>query len=593
LHVEVKASVLQHVRFKYACRHCERTALNTPIVTAPMPAQPLPGSVATPSTLALVLANKYVDGTPLYRVADALGRADVSISRGTLGNWVIRSSELHLHRVYDALQQKLRAQPLVHGDETWVQVLKEEGRDAQAKSFMWAYRSGQDCAQPVVLFDYQPGRGQQYPQAFLDGYSGLLMSDGYDAWRTLTGATHLGCMAHARRKFTDALKARKTPGGPPLQALKFFEALYEVERVARQTPPDGETRAEYTLRLRQQHSLPVLAAFRTWLDDQAPKVLPESLTGKAIAYARNQWDYLTSYTSDGLAPIDNNVLERDIRPFVTGRKSWLFSDTVAGARASAVIYSLVLTCRACGVDPYAWLRHALTELPQRAPDADIEDLLPFNCTAQKHQPAENSGLYALVSTKGSISFRLDYRMNGRRETVTLGKFGPADLSLARARELCIDARRAINEGRSPAIEKQRAKRRLMEAKAFGEFGEKWLTAAPMADSTRAMRRSIFERELLPPWRKRLLSEIAPDDLRKHCAAIVERGAPATAIHVRDIVKQIYGFAILHGEKVANPADEVGPSSIAHFIPRDRSLSPAEIRIVLKQLDHIATLPRSG
>ncbi|MEY9138748.1 transposase [Bradyrhizobium diazoefficiens] len=167
LHVEVKASVLQHVRFKYACRHCERTALNTPIVTAPMPAQPLPGSVATPSTLALVLANKYVDGTPLYRVADALGRADVSISRGTLGNWVIRASELHLHRVYDALQQKLRSQPLVHGDETWVQVLKEDGRDAQAKSFMWAYRSGQDCAQPVVLFDYQPGRGQEHPQAFL------------------------------------------------------------------------------------------------------------------------------------------------------------------------------------------------------------------------------------------------------------------------------------------------------------------------------------------------------------------------------------------------------------------------------------------
>jgi len=254
---------------------------------------------------------------------------------------------------------------------------------------MWAYRSGQDCAQPVVLFDYQPGRGQEHPQAFLAGYCGLLMSDGYDAWRTLTGATHLGCMAHARRKFTDALKARTTPGGPPLQALKFFEALYEVERVARQTPPDGETRAAYTLRLRQQHSLPVLAAFRTWLDDQAPKVLPESLTGKAIAYARNQWDYLTRYTSDGLAPIDNNVLERDIRPFCTGRKSWLFSDTVAGAKASAVIYSLVLTCRACGVDPYAWLRRALTELPQRAPDADIEDLLPFNCTALKNLPADN------------------------------------------------------------------------------------------------------------------------------------------------------------------------------------------------------------
>ena len=391
LHIEVKATVLQHVRFKYACRHCERTALNTPIVIAPMPPQPLPGSVATPATLALVLANKYVDGTPLYRLADALARANVSISRGALGAWVIRSCELHLQRVYDALKRKLRSQPVIHGDETWVQVLKEDGRDAQTKSFMWAYRSAQDCTQPVVLFEYQPGRGQEHPQAFLAGWRGLLMSDGYDAWRTLEGVTHLGCMAHARRKFTDALKARKKPGGPPLQALGFLEALYEVERLARQTPPEGEARAEYALRLRRQHSLPVLTAFRKWLDDHAPKVLPESLTGKAIAYARNQWDYLIRYASDGLAPIDNNVLERDIRPFCTGRKSWLFSDTVAGAKASAVIYSLALTCRACGVDPYAWLRHALTELPQRAPDADIEDLLPFNCAAQKCSPSENDG----------------------------------------------------------------------------------------------------------------------------------------------------------------------------------------------------------
>ena len=388
LHIEVKATVLQHVRAKYACRHCDRTGLTTPIVMAPMPAQPLPGSVATPSTLALVLANKYVDGTPLYRLAQALARANVSISRGALGNWVIRSADLHLLRLYEVLKQKLRSQPLVHGDETWVQVLKEDGRDAQAKSFMWAYRSGQDSEQPVVLFDYQPGRGQEHPQAFLGDYRGLLMSDGYDAWRTLDGATHLGCMAHARRKFTDALKARKKPGGPPLQALKFFETLYEVERLARQTPGDGETRADYTLRLRQQHSLPVLVAFKKWLDDQAPKVLPESLTGKAISYARNQWEYLTRYVHDGLAPIDNNVLERDIRPFVTGRKSWLFSDTVAGAKASAVIYSLVLTCRACGIEPYAWLRHVLTELPQRPPDADIEDLLPFNFA--KRDPDENT-----------------------------------------------------------------------------------------------------------------------------------------------------------------------------------------------------------
>jgi integrase len=220
-------------------------------------------------------------------------------------------------------------------------------------------------------------------------------------------------------------------------------------------------------------------------------------------------------------------------------------------------------------------------------DVALKNLKPKE---KPYKVTDRDGMYVLVSPKGSVSFRLDYRLNGRRETVVLGRYDKAGISLARARELCIDAKRMIREGRSPAFEKQRAKRRLLEAKSFGEFGEKWLTMAPMADSTRSMRRAIFERELLPAWRKRLLTEITPDDLRAHCGAIVERGAPATALHVRDIVKQIYGFAILHGEKVANPADEVGPSAIAHFTPRDRSLSPTEIRIMLKQLENVATLP---
>lgn len=207
-----------------------------------------------------------------------------------------------------------------------------------------------------------------------------------------------------------------------------------------------------------------------------------------------------------------------------------------------------------------------------------------------YKVTDRDGMYVLVSPSGNISFRLDYRLNGRRETVTFGKYGRDGISLAHAREKCIDAKRAIREGRSPAIEKQREKRRIKEAKSFGQFGEKWLTAGAMADSTRALRRSIFERELLPIWRNRLLPEITPDDLRVLCAKVVNRGAPATAIHVRDILKQIYGFAILHGEKVSNPADEVGPASIARFVPRDRSLSPSEIRLMLKLLEQVATLP---
>jgi len=220
-------------------------------------------------------------------------------------------------------------------------------------------------------------------------------------------------------------------------------------------------------------------------------------------------------------------------------------------------------------------------------DAALRALKPKD---KDYKVADRDGMYVHVTTKGALSFRMDYRLNGRRETLYLGKYSADGLSLARAREKCIDARRAVSEGISPAIEKQRDKRRLKEAKSFGELGEKWLLAAPMADSTRAMRRSIFERELLPAWRNRLLTEISPDDLRSHCGAIVDRGAPATAIHVRDIVKQIYGFAILHGEKVANPADEVGPASIATFVPKDRSLSPSEIRVLFRVLEKVPTLP---
>ena len=378
LHIAVKASVHQHVRFKYACRHCERHAQSTPIVVAPMPAQPLPGGNASPAMIATVMTAKYADGTPLYRMEDALGRSNIAVSRGTLAHWIIRPTELHLSRLYETLRGTLLSQSLIHGDETTVQVLKEDGKTAQSKSYMWVYRSAEECTEPVVLFEYQPGRGQQYPQAFLKGYAGTLMTGGYSAWRTLEDVTHLGCLAHARRAFDEAYKALKKPDGRARKALEYFKALYQVETLARGKLPEGQTRADYTHQLRQMHSVPLLDAFKIWLDEQAPQVLPESLTGKAISYTRNQWEYLRRYVEDGHAPVDNNVLERDIRPFTTGRKAWLFSDTVAGAKASAIIYSLMLTCRACGVEPYTYLLRVLTELPQRASHADISDLLPFN-----------------------------------------------------------------------------------------------------------------------------------------------------------------------------------------------------------------------
>lgn len=220
-------------------------------------------------------------------------------------------------------------------------------------------------------------------------------------------------------------------------------------------------------------------------------------------------------------------------------------------------------------------------------DAALKYLKP---KAKAYKVADRDGMYVLVATSGTISFRLDYRLNGRRETLTIGKYGPAGVSLAGAREKCLAARRLVADGQSPALEKQRDKRRLLEARSFGHFGERWLLETHFADSTRAMRRAIFERDVLPAFRNRLLHEILPQDLRDLCAKVKERGAPATAIHVRDIVKQVYAFAILHGEKAVNPADEVLPASIATFTPKDRALSPSEIRILFREIEHVPTLP---
>lgn len=375
--IPATVEVLQHVRFKYGCRQCDRHGESSKILTSPMPPQPIPGSIASASTVATVLTAKYADGTPLYRLHDAFLRGEVDVARGTMANWVIKSGLLFAP-LFEALRRELLRNAFIHGDETTVQVLKEEGRRAQTSSYMWVYRSAVDSERPVVLFDYQPGRGHEHPERFLDGFTGTVMTDGYSAWRMLKGMNHLGCMAHARRYFDEALKAQKNPTGRAKEALDMIGKLYRIEKQAKEKPPDGMTIIDHTYCLRQEKSRPILDAFHEWLQRHQGEVMPESLIGKAIKYAIGQWRYLIRYLDDGRAPIDNNLIERDIRPFTTGRKNWMFSNSVAGADASAVIYSLMLTCRACNVAPYTYLRHVLTELPKRMAGADVTDLLPFN-----------------------------------------------------------------------------------------------------------------------------------------------------------------------------------------------------------------------
>ena len=210
--------------------------------------------------------------------------------------------------------------------------------------------------------------------------------------------------------------------------------------------------------------------------------------------------------------------------------------------------------------------------------------------AKPYKVTDRDGMYIVVSAAGTVTFRYDYRLNGRRETLTIGRYGRDGISLAVARERLSDARRAVSEGRSPAIEKQREKRRMAQAKTFGEFAAQWLKDGRMADSTRSMRKSILDRDITPAFESRLMCEVSADDLRSLCQKIKARGAPATAVHARDIVKQIYAFANLHGEKVPNPADEVGAASIATFVPKDRALSPSEIQLMHRQMEMVATYP---
>ncbi|MEN9418293.1 MAG: hypothetical protein RI988_1913, partial [Pseudomonadota bacterium] len=221
-------------------------------------------------------------------------------------------------------------------------------------------------------------------------------------------------------------------------------------------------------------------------------------------------------------------------------------------------------------------------------DGTLRGLKP---QASLYKVADRDGLYVVVTPRGTISFRMDYRLNGRRETLTIGRYGSKDgISLLMARERCMEARKAIAQGISPAQEKQREKSRLAEAQTFGEYTKRWLGEHRMADSTKAMRKTIIDRDILPVFQNRRMAEIGPEDLRALCGKIKARGAPATAVIAREIVKLVFAYAAMHGEKAPNPADEVGPSSIATFVPKDRALSPSEIRLMHRLLETTATLP---
>lgn len=376
--VPMRVQVLRHIRRRYGCpggEHAPRTA--------PMPAQPLPKSNASPDLLAMLIAVKYVDGLPLARFEHVLGRSHASVPRQTQARWIIRSAEV-LQPVFNLMRDALLEHGVIHMDETVVQVLKEHGRAATSNSYMWV-QTGGPPGRTVVIYDYDPSRSAEVPKRLLAGFRGYLMTDGYEGYNAVVKAeklTYLGCMAHARRGFIEA--SHGLPKGKPGragEAIKRIRELYRIEREVDAEVIEGETpdeRIARRLRARRERSVPLLNDLRTWLDETLPKTPPQSALGKALAYLDKYWDRLKRYTERGDLPIDNNRCENAIRPFVIGRKAWLFSDTPAGANASALIYSLVETAKANGLDPYAWMRLLMRDLPAARSVDEYESLLPWN-----------------------------------------------------------------------------------------------------------------------------------------------------------------------------------------------------------------------
>src|ERR1700692_1591989 len=352
--VPMQVRVLRHIRKRYGCPG----SAHAPVVAA-LPAQPLPRSNASPDLLAMLLTVKYADGLSLARFEYVLERAGVAVPRQTLARWVIGAAGV-LQPLHNLIRDELFNASVIHMDETVVQVLKERDRSATSQSYMWV-QTGGPPERPVGVFDHDPSRSGGGPVRPLEGYQGYLMTDGYDGYNALAkteGIEHLACLAHSRRRFVEATRVQpKGKRGRADEAIELIGRLYGIEREYKAATDDERHLA------RQTRSVPILAELRAWLDATLPTVPPKTALGEALAYLHKYWSRLVRYTERGDLPIDNNRCENSIRPFAVGRRRWMFCDTPAGAHASAVIYSLIETARANGLEPYTWLRRGMRELP--------------------------------------------------------------------------------------------------------------------------------------------------------------------------------------------------------------------------------------
>lgn len=377
--IPAQLKVIKHVSFIYSCRNCERNEINTPIITAPAPKALIPKSLASASAVAYIMSQKYTEAMPLYRQEKHFERLGIDLPRATLSNWMLKGGEM-LEPIFNCMHKRLLNLDIAHADETTLQVLREDGRTTENKSYMWLYRSGRGDP-PIVLFEYQPTRSGKNPKLFLEGFAGHLHVDGYSGYNDIKAVTLVGCWAHARRKFVDSLNVipqaqRDNPNHLANIALKYVSGLYKIEEELCDASP------EHRKVVRTQRSAAILNEFKVWLDRESTLALPKSLIGAALTYCKNQWPKLIEFLTDGRLEIDNNRAERSIKPFVIGRKNWLFSNTARGAKTSAIIYSIIETAKENGLDPFAYLKHVFEQLQKNDSNKAIDDLLPWNPTVQ-------------------------------------------------------------------------------------------------------------------------------------------------------------------------------------------------------------------
>ena len=365
--------------FSYACKSCEKEGTETPILNTPKEKTIIPGGFASPEAVAHIATQKFVMGSPLYRQEQELKRQGVQLSRQTMSNWILRCAKDWLTPVYQELHRQLVTREVLHADETTLQVLHEPGKKAQSKSYMWLYRTGGDAEHPIVLYEYQPDRKQAHPKEFLSGFEGYLHTDGYAGYHNLPEEiTVVGCWAHARRYFDEAVKAQpkgKQSTGSAATGLAYCTKLFHIEKELAQLEPEERQKQ----RLEQEK--PVLDALFAWAETRA--AAPKSTLGKALYYLKEQRRYLEAYLKDGRLELSNNRAERSIKPFVIDRKNFLFANTPKGAQGSAVMFSLIETAKENGLDPYRYLVYILKTAPSLDQSVTnwVAPLLPENAPA--------------------------------------------------------------------------------------------------------------------------------------------------------------------------------------------------------------------